>query len=568
MSRVPPSARGSRTSRRAAGTRVHWRFTARGASTSAAVDGEALEALVAAGRARVVKHGAQRRVYRLDLPEGAYYLKRLTAGGWLGRLQQWFRPDGCRREFEQAEALAARGVPALRVLGFGQRRAGPWIAESYLLSEAVPDAATLTDYLDRDLPRLEPAARRIARARLLVAVARLLAAAHEAGAWHDDLHGGNLLVARGSIESQRGPAAPPRVVLVDVPGVQWMGPLDWARSRASLAMLGAAWRDALAPEDRRRFWGAYRRARPSLPPLDPLRVDRELRAAMDAHARAILAGRDKRALATNRDFCRVAEAGWRGHALSGLGPETRAMWLAEAATRSELEFNASAAAGSVAAGETVVCRTPDVGAGLLSRIVAWLRPGHVARRAWLRGQALVARGLPVARPLLMAARASAWPAGASASRVWQAVSRGSVPLDAYLVQLTALPAAARHRAVSRLAAALGTLAGQLDRWGVRYPLAQGRGLAVSPAADAVRLVMVEPEWAILPQRRAGGEAARAGAALADLRQLASVARRRGLGTRSDLARLARAYAAARRDPADAESPRAWRGAARAILRRG
>ncbi|MGC3971980.1 MAG: lipopolysaccharide kinase InaA family protein [Pirellulales bacterium] len=240
-------------------------------------DGLPIDRWLRDGRAATVKRGAGRMVYRVDLPHHSFFIKHLRDGGLLRTVKDWFRVDACRREYEKARELVRRGVPGVLPVALGQTRRSWGRKESFLVTEAVPAACSLDEYVDDLLPKL-PARRRVfARRRLIDAVVRLCAAAHEGGVFHDDLHGGNILVRQaarvpGTAASETLTAtdddASPQLFLVDLPGIQLTGPLDEARSRDSLAMICAGFADRMSDTDRLRFWRAYVAARPGLPLAD------------------------------------------------------------------------------------------------------------------------------------------------------------------------------------------------------------------------------------------------------------------------------------------------------------
>src|SRR5205807_9496577 len=88
------------------------------------------------GQAHIVKQGPHRIVYRVELPGLCVYLKhnRVTdARTWL---RQLVRPSKARSEYESALAVAARGVPTISPLAFGEQaslRGG----ESFLITRGL-----------------------------------------------------------------------------------------------------------------------------------------------------------------------------------------------------------------------------------------------------------------------------------------------------------------------------------------------------------------------------------------------------------------------------------------------
>src|SRR4029079_19467853 len=133
------------------------------------------------------------------------------------------------------------------------------LLDSYLVTEAVPQACSLDEFLACREPHVPPAERVRLRCRVIAGSGRLCARAHDAGVYHDDLHGGNILVRLDtcSIDGAAESTAVPELLLVDLPGVQLSGPLDARRPRDSLAMLCAGFLRRISETDRLRFWRAY-----------------------------------------------------------------------------------------------------------------------------------------------------------------------------------------------------------------------------------------------------------------------------------------------------------------------
>ena len=118
------------------------------------------------------------------------------------------------------------------------------------------------------------------------AAARLCAQAHDAGVFHDDLHGGNILVRLDTCQSDS--SVEPQLLLVDLPGVQLSGPLDAARTCRSLAMLCAGFWRRTTESERLRFWQAYVDGRRHMPTGDAGQLARTIRRAAIEHGRRIV----------------------------------------------------------------------------------------------------------------------------------------------------------------------------------------------------------------------------------------------------------------------------------------
>lgn len=457
---------------------------------------------VAAASVQLVKRGDRRAVYRLDLPGGAAFLKHQQPRGWRDVLRQWLGRGPGRREFDNALELARRRVPAVKPLAVGHRRQGFWAAESYLLTEAVPAAATLDDFLSRQLPLMPPRPRAAARRELTRALARLCAAAHRSGAFHDDLHAGNIVVAHGCPPA--GPAhsiaSPRRLLLADLPGVRFARWFNWPRSRANLAMLCGGLLDRSSRADRLRFWKAYLAARTDLALADPDLAAADVFARAQAHSRRVQRRRDKRPLAANRDF-RAAEvparrsrppratstSSFRAYAVADL-PDT--VWQRLLSTPPQAWTDITAAALAALRGPAAfpaktpahcsACRpaTPDPNfaiaadivhapppASWISRVLDHFRP-HPLIQAWTNAHALLARGIATPRPLALVITGR-WPLRRDGLLLVEQAS-GAQPLAGYLANLAGTTPDHRRLRAGQVAASLGRLIGRMHAWHIDH----------------------------------------------------------------------------------------------------
>src|SRR5436309_2507135 len=78
------------------------------------------------------------------------------AAGWRGRVRELWRPIKARREYEQALALQARGVPTPAPLAWGVDGIGVGPAASWLVTETVEAAEPLLSFLEQTLLTLPP----------------------------------------------------------------------------------------------------------------------------------------------------------------------------------------------------------------------------------------------------------------------------------------------------------------------------------------------------------------------------------------------------------------------------
>lgn len=304
------------------------------------------------------------------------FLPRTGRRRWRTRLERPLGRQPADREWRSLVRLFEAGAPvpeplaALR-LGDGQTM----LAARFIEGPALVAAGTLA-----------PKARRRLLAELGAAVARV----HAAGMVHGDLHVGNVVCA------ERGP------VLVDLQHAKRrrsrrarlvdLGALDFSlaqsgfslsdRLRVRLAGLGA---DSLRPE-------ATRRAVREIARLGTRRGRRHFRS------------RTRRCLRPGRRFARVATAPYTGMRLIDF-PEGAVVEALDAHTRAlaggdgdVLKRDHRARVTGVDAGGRRVVVKEVLKGGLARRLADGVR-GSPARRAWVGGHGLLARGIRAAAPL-------------------------------------------------------------------------------------------------------------------------------------------------------------------------
>lgn len=373
------------------------------------------------GRARVVKHGPHCTVYRVGLPGLDFYLKHYRLGNVRARLRALLRPAKARLEYRRALAVAARGVPAVRPIGLGERAAGP--GESFLATRSLAGVQPLGELLEAVAHGPDPATAR-KRQRLARDLGTFLARLHAAGVAHRDLHVGNILV-------RAEPSGRPRFYLVDLYDVRVGAPLSWRARRDNLTVFNRWFALRTSRTDRLRFWRAYCRAqegqrekadgqRAEGPPFRPLWTQglglwtsyRERALEVEARTgesnRAFWVHRDKRCLHNNRHYRRVRSTAASGHAVRDLDGEALrtlladpdqpfrrpdAVWLKGSPSSSVVEFDLTWAGQTrrvVYKRFRVVARTDP--------LTALVRPTP-ALRSWVSGHGLRERLLPTPRPL-------------------------------------------------------------------------------------------------------------------------------------------------------------------------
>ena len=141
--------------------------------------------------------------------------KRFNCPKRLDALRATLHHSPALRAWHAGHGLLIRRIPTPRPLAVIERLHGPFVRESYLITQAIPGATSLKDYLEEIVARLSPVARRHRIRWLLAELGRFLRQMHERNISHRDMKASNFLLA---------PADPvvetPMIYLIDLAGVQ------------------------------------------------------------------------------------------------------------------------------------------------------------------------------------------------------------------------------------------------------------------------------------------------------------------------------------------------------------
>ncbi len=346
------------------------------------------------GRARILKTGLQRTIERIELPGAALIVKTCRVNGPRSWFREVFRGSKARLEFENAQALIARGLPTAEPLAWASaHRLAP--GTSILITRCV-DAVPLQDFLERQ------------RITLPLALARklgtTLARMHEAGVAHPDPHPGNLLVTFND-ES-------PTFTLIDVHSLRLGPPLSWSESLQNLVLFNRYFQLRASRTQRLAFWNAYRAGRTFAADQSAEQI-RELEQRTTLSNARFWNHRMDRYRKSNRQYRVIGDRSVRGHAVREL-PDPFVEWLMnnpdapfhdpdarvlkDSRTSSVVELAVPTASGLMIA----IYKRFNVKSSLHG-IKNWFRRSP-ALRSWDFGQNLLDRGLPTARPLLVLER--------------------------------------------------------------------------------------------------------------------------------------------------------------------
>jgi tRNA A-37 threonylcarbamoyl transferase component Bud32 len=211
------------------------------------------------GRLTTIKSGPHRVVYRVDLPQGAIYVKHFLVPDWRATLRQWVRRGKGRNEGKSTQHLASIGVPTITPVALGERRQRKFLFENYLVTLAISSAMPLDEFVERHLPERPEPDRSQIRHKLAEAMAVMTARLHEAGLLHHDFHPGNIMVRLAADNT-------PELFMIDLDALRKSRRVTWKLARQNLALLDHFFWLRSSRTDRYRFLKTYLRNRSERPP--------------------------------------------------------------------------------------------------------------------------------------------------------------------------------------------------------------------------------------------------------------------------------------------------------------
>ena len=137
--------------------------------------------------------------WRLPQGEPVVYIKRYHFPRWKQRIRGMFRgtffqASRAKSEYRALSLMRALGIQAVRPIAYGERRVGHFLRSCFLITEAVPEAISLSTFIKRFGHHPETPRARAARREILTSLARQVRHMHEAGFVHRDLFWRNVLI--------------------------------------------------------------------------------------------------------------------------------------------------------------------------------------------------------------------------------------------------------------------------------------------------------------------------------------------------------------------------------------
>ena len=213
---------------------------------------ERADALMAAEGFRTIKDEAKTRAGFVTVGEQPVFIKRFQTKSWADGILERIRGSRAARSLKGAALLARAGFACPAPLAALDVRSAGAVRTSYLLSEALGEARTLSAFVDRRLG----GARRDFRWRREISrsVASEVRRLHEAGLYSSDLQETNLMLEPGGDGL--------RIYFVDLDGFRRLARVSWRHRKRNLVQLDRSAGRFLSRPERLRFLYDYLGERP------------------------------------------------------------------------------------------------------------------------------------------------------------------------------------------------------------------------------------------------------------------------------------------------------------------
>lgn len=372
--------------------------------------------------ATLIKRNSGRDVWKVRCADREYFAKLYHPNGWFGKLKSLIRGSTAACEWAVGLYAAAHGIAAVKPIATATRGIGGIGGPSLLITEAVPDVESLSEYwlLVRDDRH---------RANLLAeSLARLIARAHQCGFRHCDMHPGNILVRRSGRAGE--------ALFVDLHNVRINRSVPVNDVIANLAQLHQWFRRHSTLTRRQSFLERYIDYRDRFAQaspharnfrISPREMIEQVAVRAEQHSNRLWAKRDRRTRRNGAYFTQIAPApGWRGHVLlKSKHPSATAQaalreykaaqwesWLASPldwVNPSRHPLMKDSHTATICKAElptdppvTVIVKRP-LARNLIKRIGQIFGPSR-NMRAWHTANRLLNRDLPVAQPIAIVER--------------------------------------------------------------------------------------------------------------------------------------------------------------------
>jgi len=213
---------------------------------------ERADALMATAGFRTVKDEAKTRAGFVTVGEQSVFIKRFETKSWADGIFERMRGSRAARSLRGAALLAQAGFVRPAPLAALDVRCAGSVRESYLLSEALEQAQTLSAFVDRRPggTRRDFRWRREISRSVAAEVRRL----HEAGLYSSDLQETNLMLEPTGNDVQ--------IYFVDLDGFRRLARVSWRHRMRNLVQLDRSVGRFLSRSERLRFLYDYLGGRP------------------------------------------------------------------------------------------------------------------------------------------------------------------------------------------------------------------------------------------------------------------------------------------------------------------